>query len=129
ELIGKRIALRLVPIRWPRDLGLFKERNSLARLKETVLAQREWLPILEVDDQQFFKYSFSDSGAVHDATAGGWAKEMDGDGQTVGGQIGDILVGHQGAEPKATMPAEVTALWIDYEIRVPGERTRTIRRE
>jgi len=120
ELIGKSIVLRFVPVAWPRDLNLFQEKDRRAKLKATVLAQREWLPLLEIDGHQIFKNTFNENGEVK-------AQGTEGAFQSLGNRIGGMFGGVQ--ERKEDQRGHVTAAWIDYELRVPGEMSRTIRRE
>lgn len=129
EMFGKHITLRHVPLNWPRDLNLFQEKEPLQRLKATVLAQNEWLPVLNVGDNMIAQSSFTDSGeSIQTPLApilGGGAQKL---GSKIGGMFGGGGIGE--APPhKPKKEAHLTAEWIEYEIRVPGQTPRKIRRE
>jgi hypothetical protein len=145
-LIGESIVLQQVPVGWPQDLNLLQEKDPLERLKQTVLAQTEWLPVLSVGSQNVSRYSFNDYGDLTDSLMPGYVqnvmagrvlahKEEEGVGG-LGKSIGGLLSGPRGqqqlpdqkpaAEPERT---QVTAEWINYEVRIPGKPVRTIRRE
>lgn len=129
EMFGKHLALRHVPMRWPKDFDLFQEKDPLQRLKTTVLAQNEWLPVLSVDDNMIAQSSFTDSGEVIQTPL---ALILGGAAQKSGKKIGDILDRGEIGEAPARKPkkeAQLTAEWIEYEIRVPGQAPRKIRRE
>ena len=142
ELIGKSIALRFVPVAWPRDLNLFQEKNPLAKLKETVLAQAEWLPILQIDGQNISRYTFNDYGDFGDMTLPGYAQaamagralvhKVEEAAEGLGNKIGGVLGGPK-EKPAATATSpsrkHVTAVWIDYELHSPGHAARTVRRD
>ncbi len=120
ELIGKSIVLRFVPVAWPGDLNLFQEKDPLAKLKETVLAQTEWLPLLEIDGQQIFKNTFNEHGEVK---AAGTEGAIQGLGSRIGGMLGGLK------ETEEQKSGQVTAAWIDYELHIPGQTSRTVRRD
>lgn len=135
ESFGKHIRLRHFPLHWPKDSNLFKEKNPVETLKKTVLAQDEWLPMLSVGDKDITQSTFTDSGDTRGAhaalIAAGWgftgaAKKV----KSVleSGQIGDVGPKRRSDKPRKS-DAVLTAEWIEYEIRVPGQTPRKIRRE
>jgi hypothetical protein len=129
ELFGQRIALSHYPMKWPKDLDLLKEKKPLEKLKNTVLAQDEWLPILTVGSEQFIQSSFTDTGDTIDKPL---APLLGGGAQKLGGSIGDILGGGKiGAAPgrQPSSDSHLTAEWIDYEIRSPSRPVEKIRRQ
>jgi hypothetical protein len=146
DLISKRIFLRQIPVAWPQDLSLLEEKNPLERFKQTVLAQTEWLPVLSVGSQNVSRYSFNDYGDLTDSTMPGYmqnvmsgrvlAHKEEEAAAALGNSISGLLSGPRGqqkppdqqpaAEPERT---QVTAEWIDYEIHIPGQPNRTVRRE
>ncbi|MFL5342771.1 MAG: hypothetical protein ACJ8F7_21775 [Gemmataceae bacterium] len=129
DLFGERIALAHVPIQWPKDLNLFKEKDRLAKLRTVILAQQQWCPVLTVGSTAFFQSGFTDSG---DLIATPLAPLLGGGGQELGRNIGNILgSGKIGQAPEGGPKTEtqLTAEWIDYEIRSPGRPVQKIRRQ
>jgi hypothetical protein len=117
ETIGKPIALRHAPANWPADLDLFA-RDAGERLKRVAMEQRQWTPVLSVGSSRIVQKAFDDQGNVI-ASAGGIAGAVGGLGERLGGLFGD-------AEKKT--PGVLTAQWVEYEIRAPGQPGQKIRR-
>jgi hypothetical protein len=138
-LIGQRITLSATPVAWPGDLDLLKEKNPTDRLLRAVLDQHEWLPVLDVGGQQVLRYSFNDYGDLGDTTLPSWAQtamagrvlahKTEEGVRALGGQVGGMLRRSEVSKEDPPSRAEVTAAWIDYEVRAPGQAPRTIRRE
>ncbi|MGH7381031.1 MAG: hypothetical protein ACREKR_02205 [Candidatus Methylomirabilales bacterium] len=143
-VIGQRIALRHVPVAWPEDMNLFAEKDPVKRLKTTVLAQKEWVPILSVGSGNVSRYSFNDRGDRGDTTLPGYIQnvlagrelvyKMEEGAASLGKQIEGMFGQPKTEEPKRQPPEgakgqQLTAEWIDYEIRVPGQPVRKIRRQ
>ena len=146
DLIGQSIVLRQIPVRWPQDLNMFQEKDPIEKFKQTVLAQTEWLPVLSVGSRNISRYSFNDYGDLTDSTMPGYmqnvmsgrvlAHKEEEAVAVLGNNIKGLLSGPRGpqqtpdrkpaAEPERT---QVTAEWIDYEIRTPGQPGRKIRRQ
>lgn len=133
DLPGQRVALSFWPTQWPTDLTPFGEQPGEA-FADAAMAQHEWLPVLTVGTLQIAKSSISDAGVVDDQAAArlgelfGFSK--------AGSRVGNILGGGRiggGAERK-TPPADppdggtLTAVWIEYEIVVPGQPADVERR-
>lgn len=130
ELHGKQIALRHVPTKWPKDLNLFAERNPRQSLQTTLVAQEEWLPVLNVGETPNLQSAFTVSAEVVQKP---FAPVLGAGGQTTGSRVGNILgggaIGNIPAREPSKTPAHLTAEWIEYEIRVPGRPPHKIRRE
>jgi hypothetical protein len=146
DLIGESVVLRQIPVHWPQDPNLFQERNPLERFKQTVLAQTEWLPVLSVGSKNVSKYSFNDYGDLTDSTMPGYVQNVmagrvlahkeeeavEGLGKSIGGMLGGSVAHNPSPDEKAPVQpqgTQVTAEWINYEVRIPGKPVRTIRRE
>lgn len=130
ELIGKSIVLRFMPVSSPLDRKLFQEKDPLAKLKETVLAQNEWAPILQIDDQNISRHTFNDTGDVGEMArpaSSQAALPVEG----LGNSIGSLLGGAKERNQPATVRSGkyTTAVWIDYDIHSPGQAARTVRRD
>jgi hypothetical protein len=127
QLFGERIVVRHAPLNWPPELNLLQEKDPLLRLKSTVLDQHEWLPVLSVGSKKYFKRSFTDAGAINEnpganPMAQGTAKGFEGVTGAIGG-IGNV------PQKQPEEAAQLTAEWIEYEMRAPGQPVRTIRRQ
>lgn len=130
EVLGKRVALRHVPTKWPTDLDLFQEKEPIRRLRATALAQDEWAPVLSVGDTNLNEWSFTASGDVKRTSTPPVLGES---AQKVGGRIGGLLGGggRGGGVPgrPAVDATHLSAEWLEYEIRSPGQPVQKTRRE
>jgi hypothetical protein len=124
---GKEIRFGNYPMSWPGDFNPADSRDLESRLKAAVLAQHEWVPMLMVGTEPFMQGSFSDSGQVNPkpnlSGAAADAKGVTGSGQGVL----DAFGGNASAPPAPS--GAVTAQWLEYEIKVPGQPSRKIRRQ
>ena len=90
--------------------------------RRRLLDQHEWIPLLQVGDQLVGEKTLRDTGETHNAS---------GDGLGVGAAkgIASILSGLDPDPPKVVGTASaLTATWLEFEMRVPGEAAKTIRR-
>jgi hypothetical protein len=158
HLIEERIAIYHAPMNWPTDLDMLQEKDPLQTLKTAVLTQSEWVPVLSVGPHQIARLSFTDSGELNDPTLPSFVQTVlagrelvrgVGEGARVlGARVGDMLRGsgvqqEPVEEPrrmaeetnerlkvnKTTGQSQLTAEWIEYEIRRPGEASHKIRRQ
>jgi hypothetical protein len=136
QLFGERIVIRHVPLNWPQDLNLLQEQVPLQRLKSTVLDQHEWLPILGVGSKNYGKLSFTDAGTISENP--GAKPRAETSSKKVGGLFGGLGEALKGlstgpigdaAQKQPEEATQLTAEWIEYEIRAPGQPVRTIRRQ
>jgi hypothetical protein len=120
EVLERPITLLHMPKPWPETLPDPKaDPNAIGNAAVSV---REWFPVLQVGDQLIAQSAFTDAGdliaapldAKRDIAGAGGAGFMSGFGEALGG--GD------------TASSALTAEWLEYEIRVPGEPARRIRR-
>jgi hypothetical protein len=129
ELFEQRVSFSHYPMNWPKDLNLHENREDvLHSLKKAVLDQDEWLPVLRVGHDTIFQCSITDKGEVN--------KNPDRESAArVGGALGGIFGGAFGAfgggapKNKREKNSLLTAEWIEYQVRVPGEPVRRIRRQ
>lgn len=121
ELLERPILLAHMPKPWPGKLPDPKaDPNALGNAAVSV---KEWLPFLQIGDDVVAQSGFSDSGDLirnpldpnRDIAAAGGGGFMTGFGEALGG----------GGEAAAS---SMTAEWIEYEIRVPGEPAQRLRR-
>jgi hypothetical protein len=125
DLIGKQILLRHVPMNWPKDTDLFKEKDRTQFLKTAVLNETEWLPILFIDSERTSQSSFTTAGAVNKTP--GKKKGAAGPGGVAGGFLGAL--GGEESQEKPREDSYLTAEWIEYEIVSPENQSRKIRRQ
>jgi hypothetical protein len=143
-MFGKRIVLHHIPPAWSMDLTPNQVENSEEKLKKAVLNQREWLPIISVDADKTYKYSFlTDSKNIFDATLPGWAASAlkgrevvdatKAGSEAAGNRLKNLLARRSKISKieKSEKPTGIhlTAEWIEYEISVPGQEPQKIRRE
>lgn len=117
EVFDKPITLAHIPQPWPDQLP--DPQTNPQALRDAALNVREWIPFLRIGDTIAANLRFRN------------------DGQT--GANLDPLAGIAGAGPASTIDftlgfgggeagPTVTAEWIDYEIHVPGQPSRNLRR-
>jgi hypothetical protein len=120
DLINRPVRLRHFPKQWPDRLsGQDADPN---RLGNAAINIREWVPYLQVGDRFIADSGFTDRGDLiaeplnprRDIAGAGGGGFMVGFGEALGG--GDAAA------------SSLTAEWIDYEIRVPGEPVQRVRR-
>jgi hypothetical protein len=99
-----------------------QEKDPIPRLKTTVLAQHEWLPVLSLGSMNHFKHAFTDAGAIDENPLANPTAKAAGKGYIGAAKALEGLF----AGPDEA--AQLTAEWIDYKIRTPGQPVRTIRR-
>ena len=123
ELLGRNISLRHVPADWPKALD-FDNADARTKVEQALMAQTEWVPVLQIGTETMKQHSFTDAGRVNDTPhLGPQSKTLQ---SPAGGPL-DAFGGGGDAtdEPEGDLSAE----WIEYEIRTPGQPTRSIRRD
>jgi hypothetical protein len=126
EVLGKQIRFGNYPMSWPGDFNPADPRDLESRLKAAVLAQHEWVPTLMVGTQPLMQGSFSDAGQINPRPNFAAAA---GDGKSVAGAGQGVLDAFGGNSAPPAPSGAVTAEWLEYEIRVPGQAPRKIRRQ
>jgi hypothetical protein len=130
KLIGVPVHLQLSPRGWPKQ---FPPAGMDARqgLRAFALEQHEWVPALGIGGETVTQSAIRDSG---DLGRAGGEDPMAPTGRETGGAAGGVadLFKSAPSEPGPTPPApsgRLTAVWIEYEIRAPGEQPEKIRRQ
>lgn len=138
QMIGQRISVKQLPTHWPEDWPTVTPEVFQRQLKAAAVTQSEWVPLITIGEQQFIESSVRDNGTTNPNpdmnTAFGALGVPTGGGVA---RVGDLFdtPAPEGEEsvPEAGDPAraegELTAMWIDYEIKVPGKEPRIVRRE
>jgi hypothetical protein len=125
-LFRQRITVRHYPVKWPAELNLFDEQGRTERLAKAVLDQDEWLPIVSVGSSHFVEMSFTNAGETLKSAGQPLAGGLEGG---VKGLDPFKRLSGLGGAREETPAGLLTAEWIEYEIRSPGQPARTIRRE
>lgn len=129
EHFGNRIALSHNPMRGPLGSGVRDGIPTQPDLEHALMTQEEWAPVLRVGQETIIQSSFTTRGEVIETPL---APVIGGSGQTLGRGLADLLAGGriEGSERRApTTEGQLTAEWIEFEIRSPGRQNRTIRRQ
>ncbi len=125
ELIGQPILFQNSPLNSELDLPRPSDGDPMQAFADWVLEQKEWLPNLIIGDQMISHYGVDESGElILDPLS---SKSPAGP-----GTVADALAGSDsfgGDEDAPQSDSYFTAEWIEYEIRVPGERPSTTRRQ
>ena len=128
-LLGKEIHLGHRPMDWPADFNPADPANLAERLKAAVLAQHEWVPILVVGTEVVMQAGVTDAGEI-DAKPNFQPAAKEGSSVVGSGQgVLDAFGGNNAPPPPPAPKGVLTAEWIEYETRVPGEPPRRVRRE
>lgn len=112
ELFGQRVVLQFWPARWPAQIH--PDPQSSLGLRGVALEQQEWTAVLHVGREAVAQ-------AVVRATAAGGLPATTNPFGGIGAAIG--------ANRPSSPASQLTAAWIEYDIRAPGARPHTIRRE
>jgi hypothetical protein len=121
DVIGQPIVLQFLPLDWTKDVH---PALSPADVHSELLNQHEWVAGLAVGDHTVA------SALLHDEIAPSMGSGPD-DGRAGRGAPFGSLAGAFENSMSNKRPAEsqsLTAVWIEYEIRSPGEAPQTIRR-
>jgi len=132
KLTGEQVSLSFVPLDWTDDINEPEADDSASAIRSIAIGISEWQPVLKAGTEEFTQGSFSEAGMVKVNAEEGSEEQgkltSQGEGLTIalgGGQ-------QKSAETKAKRAkseSQLTAVWVDYEIRRPGSRPQKIRRE
>jgi hypothetical protein len=120
SVLDRPIMLAHMPKPWPDRLPDSKADPSA--LGNTAVNVKEWVPYLLIGDEFISQSGFTDSGVLITDPLGSQRDigKVGGGGFMVG--FGEALGGGETAE------SSMTAEWIDYEVLIPGENAKVLRR-
>ncbi len=141
DVAGQRVAIEHVPLQWTATAATASN-LAVEGLEASAAAVKAWVPTLSVGSALVFQSSVGIDGEVR-ASRGKQSGGMPSPAATTGifnafggGEAGHSApkagTGSQGqpASPAGEAPGgRLTAEWLDFVVRVPGEVPRTIRRE
>jgi hypothetical protein len=137
EAFGQHLTVRHYPFDWPRQVDAKLPPKLNEAIKQLTLKQREWLPVISIGQTTVAQTSFNEAGELNQDGAERLANAFDLGGPTgsqVGGIIGSGRIGAASSRDKQKQPepssdAALTAEWIEFEIRVPRQSAKIIRRQ
>jgi hypothetical protein len=126
QLAGQALSLAIVPIDWPGELDLSTP-DAPAKLKAALLAQHSWLPMITVGEQRLYDKSFDESGNLDAKPALDAIGKAGGKVKSAAQRAADLF--GSGLEKASQPTATLTRVWVEFDIRPPGQKVQTIRRD
>lgn len=119
-VLNRPITLGHMPMQWPQGLpDANADPNALGNAAVNV---KEWVPFLKIGNEYVAQSAFTDSGDVKSSPLSSQSDINEVGGGSVFGGFDDALSGGAGTT------SQMTAEWIDFEVRVPGKATQRLRR-
>lgn len=112
QVFDQPTVLYHIPRKWPTGVPLPHQQADLAKLGGLIEAQKEWVPVLAIGDQPVIQKAFDDEGYLLEEAK-----------PSAFGQMG------LGLARSSRAKGQLTAEWIEYEIRVPGLENRIEKRD
>lgn len=122
EVMDQPIVVQHLPLNWSAPAAFVQAGDPIGALRDATLQQKEWLPIITIGERMVRRASFTDRGDLNEQPGNKRLGNAVGSGFSGGF---DALGG--GEEP--SQEGQLAAEWIEYEIHVPGERSRLITRD
>jgi hypothetical protein len=123
-LYGRHVALQTAPLSGPALPKAGASKTFDADYKAAALAHKEWLPKLSIGREQVSQKSVRDDGSVNEKPSLNPAGVVGDANRGLFGGLGGAVGGNSGGNEAASA---LTALWVQYEIRSPGDKPRVIR--
>ncbi len=124
-LAGQIANLQIIAADWPGDLDL-STGDATEKLRTALLAQQHWIPILFVGNDQVVQGGFDSHGVVDPHPP------LDSLGKTGKSTAGAASAARDAfggpAVEAASETGQLTGVWLEIEIRVPGEKPQVYRR-
>ncbi len=124
DAVSQPVRLYQIPLDWPDLRKIMSGDFPQESFKEAVLSQKEWMPVLVIGRKEIKRSSILDSGDIN-KTPGKKPAKKSGGGMT--GGFGNPFGGTSVSPEKKD--SILTAEWIEYELRSPGQPPKKIRRE
>ena len=120
------VTLAISPPIWPKDFDPTGP-DAAALIRTALIQQSMWMPALRVGEETIVQNGFDDHGNLvdkpMDAIAGAGKAAA-----TSANKAASALDAVLNDKP-AVAEGKLTAAWVEFECRVPGEKSRVIRRE
>lgn len=126
DVLGKRITLHHIPADWPEQWNVFSEEDPESSLREKILEQKNWLPLLQVDEDEITSLGFDIYGEPQKELKR--KKKRSRSPAGIAGGFQRALSGG-GSEADEEKNSFLTAEWIEYEIYAPNQPSKNIRRQ
>jgi hypothetical protein len=123
ELFEERVTITHMPGNWEKYLDVFEEPAPVESLRQMLIKEKEWTPVLSIGSKRFYQSSFNDSGEIDESPQ----KEKKSAG--VRGITQGLFRGLAGQEKSEEKESYLTAEWIEYELLSPGNFPNKIRRQ
>ena len=134
EIIGVPVRLANVPLNVTPTPELLQRASLAPAVVQWAQTQTEWQPVLMVGNRAISQKAMGTTGELLKPPAGDSERGSRGVSAPPVGNLSGLLGGAETPEAKPieaerAEEGELTAEWIEYEIRVPGKRPSTVRRE
>lgn len=126
DVLGKRITLHHIPADWPEQWNVFSEEDPESSLREKILEQKNWLPLLQIDEDEITSLGFDIYGDPQKELKK--KKKRTRSPAGIAGGFQRALSGG-GSESDEEKNSFLTAEWIEYEIYAPNQPSKNIRRQ
>ena len=125
DVFGQRVVLTHWPLNWPAENKEFADLGE--RLRAVTTDQHEWMPVMRIGSRQIIQSSFGDTGAIDRKPNPNPFARM---GKSIG-RAASVFDALDAPPPggAAAGPGQLTAEWVEYEVRSPGEKPRVHRRQ
>ena len=127
EHFGKRIILHNLSLGWPEDLQPDGEDFS-ENIRDAILEVKEWMPVLDIGKDMIVQRGFTAWGGINESPNPTPEAET---GEATRGLFRGVTGGLTGggSREEAEEKGALTAGWLEYDLYIPGQQNRTIRRE
>ena len=127
EVFGQSVALTHVPLSAQAPTGAVRLGDLVGYLRETAAKERRWLPVLHVGDAAKLGKVVLTDGRMVELSASASGQIAADRSKSMGGMAGLLGGGEDNSSPET--PGEWSAEWLEYRIHVPGQPSRTLRRQ
>ena len=125
DLGGLPVSLAIAPMSWSEDLDVTAP-DGIRKLKTLLAGETRWTPLLQVGGETVVQKGFDEHGDLVDQPVEDVLART---GQSVKDSFKKLIeIGGKKAAP-APSTGVLGAVWIELEIRVPGEAPRVARRD